>query len=39
MDHSPDIQLTKRQRERLHHQQACEASGKGIAAYARQDDL
>jgi len=33
MDHSPDIQLTKRQRDWLHHLQACEASGKGIASY------
>ncbi len=39
MNHSPDIQLTKRQRDWLHHLQACEASGKGIAVYAREHGL
>ena len=39
MDHSPDIQLTKRQRYWLNHLQACEASGEGIAAYARDHGL
>jgi len=39
MDHSPEIPLTKRQRYWLNHLQACEASGKGIAEYAREHGL
>lgn len=39
MDHPPEIPLTKRQRYWLNHLQACEASGKGIAAYAREHGL
>ena len=39
MDHSSETPLTKRQRYWLNHLQACEASGKGIAAYAREHGL
>jgi len=39
MDHSPNTPLTTRQRYWLNHLQACEASGKGIAAYAREHGL
>lgn len=39
MDHSPNSQLTTRQRYWLNHLQACEASGKGIAAYAREHGI
>ncbi len=34
MDDSPDISLTENQRHWLEHLRTCEASGKGIAAYA-----
>ncbi|MBL1261339.1 MAG: hypothetical protein COB33_012505 [Thiotrichaceae bacterium] len=39
MDHSPEISLTKRQRYWFTHLQACEASGKSIAAYAKEHGL
>ena len=39
MDDSQDIPLTDNQRHWLAHLQACEASGKGIAAYAAEHGL
>ena len=39
MDHSSETPLTKRQRYWLNHLQACEASGKSIAAYAKDHGL
>ena len=39
MDDSHNISLTKNQRHWLAHLQACEASGKGIAAYAAEHGL
>ena len=39
MNHSTEVPLTKRQRYWLNHLQVCEASGKGIAAYARDHGL
>jgi len=39
MDHLSEIPLTKRQRYWLNHLQACEASGKSIAAYAKEHGL
>jgi len=39
MDDSQEISLTEKQRHWLEHLQACEASGKGIAAYAADQGL
>ena len=39
MDDSQEISLTEKQRHWLEHLRACEASGKGIAAYAADQDL
>ncbi len=39
MDDSQEIALTENQRHWLEHLRACEASGKGIAAYASEHDL
>ena len=39
MDASPEISLTDSQRHWLEHLRACEASGKGIAAYAREHSI
>ena len=39
MDDSQEISLTENQRHWLEHLQACEASGKGIAAYASEHGL
>jgi len=39
MDIPHEISLTERQRHWLEHLQACEASGKGIAAYASEHGL
>jgi len=39
MDHSPEISLTKQQRYWLNPLQACAASGKSIAAYAKEHGL
>jgi len=39
MDKSHDIPLTDRQRHWLEHIRACEASGQGIAAYAREHGI
>ena len=39
MDDSQEISLTERQRRWLDHLRACEASGKGIAAYANEHGI
>ena len=39
MDDSQEIPLTEHQRHWLEHLRACKASGKGIAAYAREHDI
>jgi len=39
MDDSQEISLTKNQRHWLEHLRACEASGKGIAAYASEHGM
>ena len=39
MDNSQEISLTEKQRHWLEHLQACEASSKGIAAYAAEHGL
>jgi len=39
MDDLQEISLTKNQRHRLEHLRACEASGKGIAAYASEHGM
>jgi len=39
MDDSQEISLTEKQRHWLEHLQACEALGKGIAAYAAEQGL